>query len=152
LITEDGEQLGIVDLEEALKQAREKELDLVEVAPQANPPVCRVMDYNKYKYEQEKKEKKSRKGQKIIHLKQIRVRPNIEEHDYQVKLKNLRKFLEKGDKVKIFLMFKGRERAHPEIGNKILNKFIGDLSDISEIEQPPILKGRFMTTVLNTKS
>jgi len=124
---------------------------LVEVAPQADPPVCRIMDYNKYKYEQEKKRKKARKGQKSTHLKQIRVRPKIEEHDYQVKLKHAKRFLNKGNKTKIFLMFKGREKTHPELGKKILNRFIEDLSGISEITQSPTMKGRIMVTILEPK-
>ncbi len=151
LVSEDGEQLGIIDTEQGLEKAREKNLDLVEVAPQAKPPVCKIMDYNKYKYEQQKKRKKAQKTQKAQQLKQIRVRPKIEEHDYQVKLRHLREFLEKGHKVRISLMFKGRENAHPELGRELLDKFIQDLSDIGELIQPPKLSRNIMATLLDPK-
>lgn len=151
LISEEGEQIGVVDLQRGLDESREKGVDLVEVAPQADPPVCRIMDYNKYKYKQEKKRQKAKKSQSTTELKQIRVRPNIEEHDYKVKLKHLRRFLNNGNRARISLMFKGRERAHPEMGRKILDKFLEDLSDIGEVEDPPTLKGRFMVTLLEPK-
>lgn len=151
MISEAGEQIGIVDLKEGLDKSREKGVDLVEVAPDAKPPVCRIMDYNKYKYKQEKKRQKAKKSQNTTELKQIRVRPNIEEHDYKVKLKHLRRFLNNGNKARISLMFKGRERAHPEMGRKVLDKFIEDLSDIGKVDEPPTLKGRFFVALLEPK-
>ncbi|MCM8763649.1 MAG: translation initiation factor IF-3, partial [Candidatus Omnitrophica bacterium] len=141
LIGENGEQLGVVSLEEALRQAEEHNLDLVEVAPEAIPPVCRIMDYGKYRYEQEKREKQARKRMHMHHLKEIRLKPNIEEHDYQVKLKNLQKFLKHGDKVKITLFYRKREFTHPEIGEKLLERFLNDATQWGEIEKPPKNEG-----------
>ena len=132
--------------------AREEGLDLVEVAPQANPPVCRIMDYSKFKYEQSKREKEAKKKQKVFHVKEIRCKPKIEEHDYQVKLNHAEKFLEKGDKVKISLMFKGREMAHPELGKKIIDRFVEDLGERCVIEKGPVLEGRFINVFVSPKS
>ena len=151
LVSDDGEQLGIVSIREALGIAQEKGLDLVEVAPSAQPPVCRLMDYGKFKFEQNKREKEARKKQKIISIKEVKMRPNIEEHDFQVKAKNARKFLSGGDKVKLTIMFRGREITHPELGEKLSLKFVGELTDISSVEKPPKVEGRNMVTVLIPK-
>ena len=136
---------------EALTRAEGAGLDLVEVAPTAVPPVCRIMDYSKYKYEQEKREKEARKKQKIVHLKEIRLSPKIGEHDYQFKLRNLEDFLKRGDKVKITMMFKGREMAHVDLGRKILDRLSSDISQVGEIEEPPRQEGRFINMVIRAK-
>lgn len=151
LVSDDGEQLGIVPVREALGMAQEKGLDLVEVAPSAQPPVCRLMDYGKYKFEQNKREKEARKKQKIISIKEVKMRPNIEEHDFQVKAKNARKFLSGGDKVKLTIMFRGREITHPELGEKLSLKFVKELTDISSVEKLPKVEGRNMVTFLIPK-
>jgi len=151
LIGENGEQLGIVSREEGLRQAQMRNLDLVEVAPDANPPVCRIMDYGKYRYEQEKREKLARKKMHMHRLKEIRLTPHIEEHDYQVKLKNLQKFLEHGDKVKVTLIYRKRETTHPEIGEKVLERFINDALQWGEIEKPPKSEGRFIVAVISPR-
>lgn len=137
--------------QEALKLAEEAGLDLVEVAPTATPPVCRIMDYAKYKYEQEKREKEARKKQRVIHIKEVRLSPKIGEHDYQFKLKNLEEFLKRGDKVKVTMMFKGREMAHMDLGRKILDRLSSDISSIGEIEESPRLEGRIITMVIRSK-
>lgn len=126
-------------------------LDLVEVAAGVNPPVCRIMDYSKYKYEQEKKEKLAKKHQKKMRLKEIKLRPKIEEHDYQVKLRNLERFLSRGDKVKVTLMFRGREMAHQELGRRIIDRFMKDSTNISQVEKGPLSEGRFINLVLAPK-
>lgn len=128
-----------------------KELDLVEVAPSAKPPVCRLMDYGKFKFEQSKREKDARKKQKIVTLKEVKMRPNIDEHDFQVKAKNARKFLNGGDKVKLTIMFRGREITHPDIGERISLKLTEELSDISAVEKAPKVEGRNMVTILVPK-
>ncbi len=151
LVSEDGEQLGIVPIREALAIAEEKSVDLVEVAPSAKPPVCRLMDYGKFKFEQSKREKESRKKQKIISIKEVKMRPNIEEHDFQVKAKNARKFLAAGDKLKFTIMFRGRQVTHPELGEKLCIKLAQELSDISAIEKHPKLEGRNMVMILVPK-
>ena len=124
---------------------------MVEVAPQAKPAVCRIMDYSRYKYEQEKKEKLAKKHQKKVHLKEIKLRPKIEEHDYQVKLKQLQRFLSRGDKVKVTLAFRGREMRHQELGRRILDKFIKDSSHIGQVEREPVTEGRFVNAILAAK-
>jgi len=124
---------------------------LVEVAPQAKPAVCRIMDYSRYKYEQEKKEKLAKKHQKKVHLKEIKLRPKIEEHDYQVKLKQLQRFLSRGDKVKVTLAFRGREMRHQELGRRVLDKFIKDSSHIGQVEKEPVTEGRFVNAILAAK-
>ena len=144
LVGAGGEQVGIVSSVEGLRMAREAGLDLVEVAPAARPPVCRIMDFSKYKYEQAKKGKEARKHQRSTHLKEIRVRPRIGEHDYQTKMRALEKFLKRGDKVKLTLMFRGREMAHQEFGKRILDRFIVDLAPIAGVERAPIQEGRFI--------
>ena len=142
LIGPNGEQMGVVPTKDALHKAKEVDLDLVEVASQAAPPVCRIMDYSKYKYEQEKKEKESHKHQRIMHLKEIKVKPHIEEHDYQVKLYHLKRFLKRGDKVKLTMTFRGREMQHIDIGKKVLDRIISDILEIGEIEHGPTRDGR----------
>jgi len=148
LVSEDGEQLGIVPIREALALAEEKNLDLVEVAPSAKPSVCRLMDYGKFKFEQSKREKESRKKQKIVSIKEVKMRPNIEEHDFQVKAKNARKFLSAGDKLKFTIMFRGRQVTHPELGEKLCIQLAKELSDISTVEKHPKLEGRNMVMIL----
>ncbi len=151
LITETGEKIGIVSINEALAKAEEKDLDLVLVSPNANPPVCKIMNYGKYKFEQAKKEKEAKKKQKILEVKEIRITPNIEEHDFEFKAKNIRKFLNDGNKVKITVRFKGREVNNSKMGEKVLEKFIEKLEDISTVEGKPKLEGRNMFIMLATK-
>ena len=122
---------------EAVQRAREEGYDLVEVAPQVNPPVCRIMDFKKFRYEQEKKEREAKKHQKVGHIKEVRLKPYIEEHDYQVKLKMIKKFIEKSDKVIVRLFFRGRDLAHPEKGEKLIQRVIEDCKDIAKVEKPP---------------
>jgi len=150
-VSEDGEQLGIIPIREALTMAEEKGVDLVEVAPSAKPPVCRMMDYGKFKFEQSKREKEARKKQKIISIKEVKMRPNIEEHDFQVKAKNARKFLTEGDKLKFTIMFRGRQITHPELGEKLCLKLAAELSDISAVEKAPKVEGRNMVMILVPK-
>ena len=152
LIGDNGEKEGILSLEEALEKAEGKDLDLVLVAPQAQPPVCKIMNYGKYKFEQAKKEKEAKKKQKTLELKEIRVTPNIEEHDFGFKSKNARKFLEEGNKVKITVRFRGREVQNSKAGTAVLNKFIEELEDIGVVEKIPKLEGRNMFTILAKKS
>lgn len=150
-IDENGNQLGVITIQEAMKRAEDAGLDLVEVAPQAVPPVCRIMDYSRYKYEQEKKEKEAHKKQKVIHLKEIRFGPKIGEHDYQFKLRYLQDFLKRGDKVKVTMMFRGREMAHVDLGRKVLDRLASDISAIGEIEGAPSLEGRFLNMIIRAK-
>ena len=140
-----------MQLSEALRIAESAGLDVVEVAPNVNPPVCRVMDYSKFKYEQEKKEREAKKKQHITHLKELKVGPLIEEHDYQVKLRYLRRFLERGDMVKIRMRFRGRQMAHVDLGRNILKRLIKDASSLGEPERPPKLEGRIMMMVFAPK-
>jgi translation initiation factor IF-3 len=151
VISPAGEQLGIMSLSEALKTARTHNLDLVNVAPQASPPVCKIMDYGRFKYEQSKRDKEARKNQKIVTIKEVKLRPNIEDHDFQVKSKNARKFLQNGDKVKVTIMFRGREITHPELGRKLCDKIAADLADIANVENPARLEGRNMIMFLASK-
>nr|WP_292481632.1 MULTISPECIES: translation initiation factor IF-3 [unclassified Methylophaga] len=143
-----GEQLGIIPLAKALELAEEAELDLVEIAPQAEPPVCRIMDYGKYVFEANKQKAIAKKKQKQIQVKEIKFRPGTEEGDYQVKLRNLTRFLEEGNKTKVSLRFRGREMAHQELGLKLLERVADDLKDLSVIEQHPKKEGRQMIMVL----
>jgi len=142
LIGAGGEQMGVVATEDALQKAKEAGLDLVEVAQQAKPPVCRIMDYSKYKYDQEKKSKEARKHQRIVHLKEIKIKPNIEEHDYQVKLYHLRRFLKRGDRARLTMTFRGREMSHMDIGKKVLDRAVSDLTDVGELEKASMREGR----------
>ncbi len=151
VIGENGDQLGVMSPQDALRRAEDVGLDLVEIAPTATPPVCRIMDYSKYKYEQEKKEKEAHKKQKVIHVKEMRFGPKIGEHDYQFKLRNLEEFLKRGDKVKVTMMFRGREMAHIDLGRKVLDRLSSDISQIGEIEEAPQLEGRFLNMVIRAK-
>jgi len=147
----DGEQIGVLSVEEALDMAREQGYDLVEVAPKASPPVCRIMDYGKYKYEQSKRAKEAKKHQHTTHVKEMKFRPKTEDHDYQFKLKHVRKFLSEGNKAKMTVRFRGREMAHIDRGRKILEKLVQDTQDIAAVEQPPKMEGRNMVLVLGPK-
>ncbi|ACI18431.1 translation initiation factor IF-3 [Dictyoglomus thermophilum H-6-12] len=149
MVDEDGKQLGIMSVSEALKIAREKNLDLVEVAPNANPPVCRIMDFGKFKYELARKEKEAKKNQKIAsEVKEIKIRPNIEEHDYQVKLRKIREFLEKGYKVRLIILFKGRQLIYNEWGDKLLERILQDISDLGTAEKKGQQVGSSLITML----
>lgn len=152
LIGANGEKLGVVGIEEALDMAAEAKLDLALVSPNAQPPVCKLMNYGKYKFEQAKKEKESRKNQKTFELKELRVTPNIEQHDFEFKCKNARKFLEEGNKVKITVKFRGRELNYVKLGEEALNKFVEDLSDIASLEKKPLLEGKNMFVILAKKA
>ena len=151
LISENGEQLGIMSAREALKIAQEAELDLVKIAPMAKPPVCKIIDYGKYKYEQTRKEKEARKKQKTVEIKEVRLSPNIDTNDLNTKINNARKFLSKGNKVKVTLRFRGREMAHVQQSRHILDDFAETLSDIAVVEKPAKMEGRAMSMVLTEK-
>ena len=148
LIDDAGEQLGVMAPRDAAKVAAEKGLDLVEIAPNANPPVCRIMDYGKYKYEQSKREKEAKKNQKVISVKEVKLRPNIEDHDFLTKAKNASKFLAAGDKVKVTIMFRGREITHPELGQELCERFAEELSTVAKVEKPAKVEGRNMIMIL----
>lgn len=152
LIGENGEKLGVVSFRDAISMAEEKKLDLVLVAANSNPPVCKIMNYGKYKFEQAKKEKEAKKKQKVVETKEIRITPNIEEHDFGFKAKNARKFLENGNKLKITVRFRGREINNSKAGEAVLNKFIEELSDISTVEKKPKLEGKNMFIMLAKKA
>ncbi len=152
LIGADGEQLGITPIREALQIALDANLDLVNVAPTAKPPVCRIMDYGKFRYETQKKEKEARKNQKIVDIKEIRLSATIDEHDFQTKLRNAVKFLGEGDKVKASVRFRGREIAHSEIGRRVLERLATETADISSQERAPKLEGRSMIMILTPKA
>ena len=143
-----GGQVGVVDLGEALKQADDAELDLVEIVPNAEPPVCRIMDFGKFLFEQNKKKHAARKKQKQIQVKEVKFRPGTDDGDYQVKLRNISRFLENGDKVKVTLRFRGREMAHQELGSKMLDRIEADMQEIAEVEQKAKLEGRQMIVIL----
>lgn len=151
VIGEDGEQLGIMSSKDALKLAREAELDLIKIAPTAKPPVCKIVDYGKYRYEQVRKEKEAKKKQKTIDIKEIRFSPNIDTNDLNTKINQARKFLTKGDKVKVSIRFRGRELAHTEIGIDILNNFAVQLEDVAVVEKPAKVEGRSMVMFLAEK-
>ena len=152
VIDEQGEKKGLMKLNEALDLAYEKKLDLVLVAPNAQPPVCKIMNYGKYKFEQAKKEKEAKKKQKAFEVKEIRITPNIEQHDFEFKLKNTRKFIEDGNKVKITVRFRGRELNYTKLGEANLNKFIEELSDIASPEKKAVLEGKNMFIILAKKT
>ena len=152
VIGENGEKLGVLNLREALEIVEEKKLDLVLVAPNAKPPVCKIMNYGKYKFEQAKKEKEAKKKQKTLEIKEIRITPNIEEHDFGFKAKNARKFIEGGNKLKITVRFRGREINNSKMGETVLNKFIDELSDIAVVEKKPKLEGKNMFIMLAKKA
>ena len=151
LIGPDGEQVGIVNTSEALAYADKLNLDLVEVAPMATPPVCKVMDYGKYRYEQEQKAKEARKRQTTISIKEIKLRPKIDDHDFETKKGHVERFLKKGDKVKLTIMFRGRELMHPHLGERLLRRMAADLADICDVESEPNLDGRNMVMMLAPK-
>ena len=151
VLGEDGEFVGVMSLEQGIALAEEKGLDLIEVSPQVQPPVCKIMDYGKYKFEQKKREKALKKKQTIIQVKELTMGPTIEKHDYEVKLKQAIKFLEKGDKVNFTVRFRGRQLAHKEMGEDILNRFSEDLKEMALPEKKPVLEGRRMMVVLAPK-
>ncbi|MBR3003009.1 MAG: translation initiation factor IF-3 [Clostridia bacterium] len=151
LIGEKGEKVGVVSLSEALERATHSNLDLVLVAPNGNPPVCKIMNYGKYKFEQAKKEKEAKKKQKVLEIKEIRVTPNIEKHDFEFKSRNAKKFIEDGNKVKITVRFRGREVNNSKAGEVVLNNFIEELSEVAQVEKAPKLEGRNMFTILAKK-
>jgi translation initiation factor IF-3 len=151
VIGDDGEQIGILTTREALQMAQEKGLDLVEVSPTARPPVCRIMDYGKFKYEQSKRERVARKKQHVVHLKEIKLRPKIEGHDYETKLRLAREFLGERDKVKFTVTFRGREVAHPERGRNLLEKVLTELADVASAETVVRAEGRMLTVTLLPK-
>ncbi|WP_142303670.1 translation initiation factor IF-3 [Evansella halocellulosilytica] len=148
LVGANGDQIGVKSKQEALEMAQNANLDLVMVAPNAKPPVCRIMDYGKFRYEQQKKEKEARKKQKVINVKEVRLSPNIEEHDFNTKLRNARKFLTKGDKVKAAIRFRGRAITHSELGKEVLERLAKECEDIASIESKPKMEGRSMFLVL----
>ena len=152
VIDENGQKLGKFSLNDALNMAYDKKLDLVLVSPNLDVPVCKIMNYGKYKFEQAKKEKEARKKQKTLETKEIRITPNIEQHDFEFKCKNARKFLEDGNKVKITVKFRGRELNYVKLGEEALNKFVEDLSDISQAEKKPLLEGKNMFIILAKKA
>ena len=152
LIDDEGEQKGIVPTIEALRMAKEQELDLVEVAPQANPPVCKILDYGKYRFEQEKKLRDSKKNQKQLKLKEIRMQPKIGSGDLDFKSKHIQEFLTEGNKVKVTIRFRGRELAHTELGYDVLNEVLKRLNDEYVIEKQPAMEGRFMSMTLSPKA
>ncbi len=148
LIGADGEQVGIVALEEARERAEEEGLDMVEVAPEARPPVVKLMDYGKWKYEQAKAEQAARKKAHQMQVKEVKFRPGIEKHDYEFKTRHARRFLEEGNKVKLTMMFRGRQVTHPELGREVLDRVTEDVADVGTVESEPTFEGRFMTMVL----
>ena len=147
VIGDDGAQLGVMTPADALRLARERGLDLVEVAPQTAPPVCRIMDFNKFRYEEERREREAKKKHHVAKLKEVKFKPHIEEHDYQVKFGMLKRFLMRGDQAKVTMVYRGRELAHTELGRRILDRLVDDLKTISKVERSPMLDGRFMTMV-----
>ncbi|KAA5605199.1 translation initiation factor IF-3 [Roseospira marina] len=148
LIDEDGENVGVVPAREAMQRALDAGLDLVEISPNADPPVCKILDYGKFKYEAQKKKNEAKKRQRVIEVKEIKLRPNIDEHDYAVKMKNCHKFLSDGDKVKVTLRFRGREMAHQDLGMKVLIRVRDDMAELAKVEQLPKMEGRQMIMVM----
>ena len=151
LIDDAGEMIGVMSAREALIRAYDVGLDLVEISPNAVPPVCKILDYGKYKYEQQKKANEARKKQKVVEIKEIKVRPNIDDHDYEVKMKQMKNFIGEGDKVKVTLRFRGREMAHQELGVKVLERIRSDLIELVKVEQMPKLENRQMVMVISPK-
>ncbi|HZG44393.1 MAG TPA: translation initiation factor IF-3 [Longimicrobium sp.] len=148
VISPEGEQLGILSIERALEIAEDQGLDLVEVAPMARPPVCRIMDYGKFKYEEQRQAREARKKQHHVQIKEVKMRPGIEDHDFDFKVRHARKFLDEGHKVKLTMMFRGRQMAHPEYGRQVLDRVFQQLQDLSKVESHPMLEGRSMVMVL----
>lgn len=151
VLSADNEQIGIMSSRDALVLAEEQQLDLVEISPNAKPPVCRIMNFGKYRYEQQKREKEAKKKQKVITLKEVKLRPHIENHDFYVKMKNASKFLGEGNKVKVTIMFRGRELSHPELGLNVLTRFSDELKEQAVVEKAAKLEGRNMTMILAKK-
>lgn len=151
VIAPDGKQLGVMSTKDALRYAQEAQLDLVKISPNAKPPVCKIMDFGKYKYEQSKRDKEARKKQKIINIKEIRMNPTIDEHDFQVRLKNAIKFLQDGDKVKVSIKFRGRQMTHTKLGEEVLNKFVEGVKGFGFAEKDPKMEGRNMVVVISPK-
>jgi translation initiation factor IF-3 len=151
LVGADGEMIGVVSTREALAAAEDAGLDLVEISPNADPPVCKILDFGKFKYEQQKKKNEARKKQKVIEVKEIKLRPNIDDHDYDVKMRSATNFLEEGDKVKVTMRFRGREMMHQELGMNVLMRVKDQLDPLAKVEQTPQLEGRQMTMVLAPK-
>jgi translation initiation factor IF-3 len=154
LIDQDGNQHGVIETSKALDMAQDAGLDLVEVAPQANPPVCKIIDYGKYKFEQEKRNRESKKKQKLMKMKEIRMQPKIERHDLEFKTKHVKEFLEEGNKVKVTIRFRGRELAHTELGKVVLEKIMAYLDELETtyaVDRKPQMEGRFMSMILNPK-
>lgn len=151
LVGEGGEQLGIVPLRDALNLAAERRLDLVEVSPTAHPPVCRIMDYGKFKYEQAKRERESRKKQKVVNIKELKMRPSIEDHDFEVKVQNAKRFLTEGDKVKCTMVFRGREIVHANLAQETLERLAQLVGEVGVMERPPKVEGRTMVMILTPK-
>lgn len=151
VIDADGTQLGIMPTKEALRIAQEKDLDLINIAPQAKPPVCKILDYGKYRFEQAKREKEAKKKQKVIEIKEVRLSPNIEDHDMNTKAKMAAKFLQNGDKVKVSVRFRGREMTRTEVGRVVLDQFVQSIADVAEVEKPPKMEGRSMVMFLMPK-
>ena len=151
MVDADGSQIGVVPIEEAMKLAGERELDLVEVAPGARPPVVKIMDFGKFKFEQAKAARAAKRKQHIIHVKEVKYRPGIDEHDFDFKTRHARRFLEEGNKVKLTMMFRGRQVTHPELGRDVLHRVFEVVSDIAKVESDPKLEGRNMTMILAPK-
>jgi translation initiation factor IF-3 len=151
LVDERGRMVGVVGRSEALAMADEAGLDLVEIAPNADPPVCKILDFGKYKYEEQKKKNEARKKQKVIEVKEIKLRPTIDDHDYDVKKRSMLKFIDEGDKVKVTMRFRGRELAHQELGMNVLMRVKDDLDEVAKVEQMPRMEGRQMTMVMSPK-
>ena len=151
LVDENGEQVGVVSIDEALQRAADVQLDLVEVSPNAEPPVCKIIDYGKLKYQEQKKKNEARKKQKIIEVKEIKLRPNIDTHDYDVKMRSARRFIDDGDKVKVTLRFRGREMAHQDLGAQVLERVREELDEIAKVEQMPKMEGRQMVMVMSPR-
>ena len=152
VISDAGEQLGILPIQEAIRAAEERGLDLVEVAPQAEPPVCKIMDFGKYKYEQAKKAHESKKHQKVVLLKEVKMRPGTDVHDYNFKLNHAKRFLEEGNKVKVTVVFRGREMAHTELGQALLQRVVTDIAESGNVEQMPKQEGRALIMIIAPKS
>ncbi len=151
VIDADGKQAGVMLVREAIRLAEEQGLDLVEVAPGASPPVCRIMNYGKYKYQQNKRSQEAKKHQTVIHVKEVKIRPRTEDHDFQFKLRHIKRFVEEGNKVKISLLFRGREIAHPEFGRDMLARVLEETKDLVVVEQNPRMEGRTMVMILAPK-
>ncbi|MDH4246812.1 MAG: translation initiation factor IF-3 [Deltaproteobacteria bacterium] len=151
VIGPDNEQMGILTIEEAMRQAEEAGLDLVEVAQTADPPVCRIMDFGQFKYQQSKRQHEAKKNQKVVHLKEIKLRPKTEEHDFQFKLKHAIEFVEEGDKVKVTVMFRGREMSHQDLGRRLMDNFVEKMSEYAQVESSAKMEGRTLSMILSPK-